>query len=1349
MEAAEQQIRYFSDRLDENTVLIQVNSEILLRDGNNLFDYEISNLSEQIREATGQLTILREKIVEYAIVPLVVITANQLILSGDAEPAFGAWIKEVLATVDAPTERTGKLEPDRVGTLGAATRVTRMSAAAGKRVLAGSSTDTFRVQVVDQNDFLIVIRGVDNKPLAGVDVTVKDLNGTAVKTVRIEDEKSGAAVFSANDFVCDYDMEMELSLTVDGSAVGYRSFYIPWLTMKRGASRTETLTPLSQEASVKTLNSSGQEVPRLTDTSSSWPPYVYSCTFNNMDIWRSDKIVRTSELNDMEFDFAIEVENPAKQSYTAPVLHYWTYAGKSIGFDSPEEKTMAPTYVETVTDTRTKYIYRDKWKQILSPDIKKEQRPFFEFPDTGKKLQTMLMPVRSKVDQPNIAGTESGSALQKVFGDKLGLEFDIPKPIGGKISIGIPVAEYLPTLRTDPFGYVTLTFGSPLTDPKKTEWKSEEQEKYDKAMKAFEKETFISRQKQKLGTAYKYYKDMDKRGKTMSKLKFTFGWFIMFAGKWERNDPDDKTTYWNMSGTAGLTVVLSYDQTIPVMLGPVPTYVNINFTASAGFGAGISAKVLTGTKDAICRDIDFDFSGLAISIRLALTVSFGLGLKGVVSVWIGAGGSLSIVLQFVRRQPVHIAAYLQAYLQVGAEIFFISYSKTVVQTPKELIYSNFNVDARRPFYLLMAWAEADEVTQEPDTVELEPQSYAALAPEATAVLTNEKEAMADIRVAEVSGHSFVFYITGGKLSWLDLNTGSKGVLSDLIDDRYGFIRNRKDYDFDVAADGNRLAIIACCADAFDADGYPKPSGSGNDNRHAYLYAVIARYEESLDSLVLVPLREDYNRMLDYKTLNQMYTGKYNIGYHPQIGVIRLNDSTKLVSGSLQGRHDATGEQGILSFQLMGSTLAIFSDAAVQSAIGEQNERTQMSNMITVEDVSSSRPYRGVHSSAFIALSTPKDGTEDNGAIELYDYAMNVAPVQTMLDRSDPDNAVLKVTGTERKAVALTTGDIGHMEVIQSVQNGSTAPARTIFYTQEESVGDRKASRLKSIYLAPKKTNSAESFSYDMIYTDYDLSLTDNDFRAVTLGASQYLYWLSTAPRENESDPNIWRISAVYYDSATGSVSDLLVLAEFTLPDIDGHTAVPGEIMLTASGAGNITAKPDLGTESGSSLAPMTLYSFPVTLQPVATLKGASVMDTTVSQGDFVTMDLSMMNEGNMGIGSFEADVILMENGVQKEIVETIYANCLNPADSRLVMRKTGETVATGESAIYRYKDFVYTPRQKEWIVKARNKTLTRHPCGHHRRHGRGKAHYHGCAGSRGAGRLQRQSEDPEGLARNL
>ena len=240
----------------------------------------------------------------------------------------------------------------------------------------------------------------------------------------------------------------------------------------------------------------------------------------------------------------------------------------------------------------------------------------------------------------------------------------------------------------------------------------------------------------------------------------------------------------------------------------------------------------------------------------------------------------------------------------------------------------------------------------------------------------------------------------------------------------------------------------------------------------------------------------------------------------------------------------------------------------------------------------------------------------------------------------------------------------------------------------------------------------DNFRYDVSYSDYDLSLPDSDFRAVTLGASKYLYWLSTVSKRRESDPDIWRITGVYYDSAADTVSDQIVIAEFTLPDSpwNGRTyrSVPFEVMLTESGTGYITAKPDTGDEEDHAVTPLTLYSFPISLKPTARLTGASLTETTVCQGEFVTTDLAVMNEGNMGIGSFDVELWLMENGTEARKIETLHADCLYPDNSALIMHtEDGDvTVAKGEQVFYRLKDFDYAPLQHEWIVSRESRKYT-------------------------------------------
>ena len=174
-----------------------------------------------------------------------------------------------------------------------------------------------------------------------------------------------------------------------------------------------------------------------------------------------------------------------------------------------EEKTFAPTDINQVSANLTKYTYTDTWKRDLSPEISKDQKPFFVLPDTGEVVKTTLQPVRGKVDKPMISGQEASNPFNTVFARGFSLNVAIPV-VGGTLSLNLPFDRYLPKISVDPTGYVAITFGSSvLKDPADaTLWKNREAEAYDKSMKEFQHDMSLARKKQAMGTAKEYYKKL-------------------------------------------------------------------------------------------------------------------------------------------------------------------------------------------------------------------------------------------------------------------------------------------------------------------------------------------------------------------------------------------------------------------------------------------------------------------------------------------------------------------------------------------------------------------------------------------------------------------------------------------------------------------------------------------------------------------------------------------------------------------------------------------------------------------------------------------------------------------------
>ena len=1316
MEDAKSQACFLRTRITDQVLVIEQNAEALSAGADTLFDHEKVRLSIQIQEAADALEKLRGEVLKYAIVQILRVVMGEMLLEGNYDDlddfpddikipqAFNEWIMSVLDSEGGIQEVS--VPSTAVMSAGYNTRMSRMRAES--RPLANNYQDV-RVMVITENDFAVELRGVDNAPVEGVKVTVTDLNGRTVATRYTEDPKVGSAVFNANDFNCDYDKEMELSLEVDASAQGYRSFYIPWLLLKRGGVYRQTLTLLTGPEAEAADSGETQEARRQASfaaSDSGFKPYVYACTFNGYDILRQDKNTIISKVNDGKFNFELELAHPSGKAPGAPVLHCWVER-KDGKLTRIVEETFTPTSRVTLSSGHTKYIYTDTWKRDLSPDISKDKRPYFVLPDTGEVVRTTLQPVRSKIDKPIFSGQETSNPFNSVLGKGFGLNVNIPV-IGGKLTLDLPFDKYLPKINVDPTGYVIIMFGSTaLKDPSDaTLWKSREAEAYDKSMKQYQHDMSVARKKQAASTAKSYYKKFGE-SKPQTRIKFDFGYFMMFSGRWQSDDANGDSL-WSVNGATGAEFVFSAEYTRMFSIGPVPFYLTATFTASMGLSLdGLYFSFLVD-KDLKLKNFEWSLvRGISLNIRLMLSVTLGFGLKGICSVWVRATGGLNLIIHILMKQPVHIAVYGEFFLNVGFELFWIKYSKEIWRSPYWKIYSNYELKSRANFNLFSAYADgpdADEAEKTP----LEPTRYPALAPVAKKILTNQENVQTGIKVVEFQGHTLVFYIGMAKdstgkdrryVQWMDMANGQITVSA-----RNSSLEGMEDYAFDVMTNGNCIAIFACCAESFDEDGFPV---TGTIQCYTTIIASDYRNVEPDSDLTCLSIITSklFPREVSYNGID-----------NPRIEAVRSDITSDKVSfrvyGSCDAYYDVTKERGSIGFEVAteghnANRLMLFSDKSVKSAFNDANERVVVrSDGRSMEAYSGSVLLNQFPSPGFIALSRPRGDEEGEGGIELFDFEMNAASAPSSIDGKRRI-----YTDSKRKAVALVEGDIDHIEVVQTIGSDGKNSARTVFYSQLETKGELTEKRLRSVYVAPRQGDSND-FSYDVTYTDYDVSIPAEDFRVVKLGASQYLYWLSTVSKKNESDPDLWRISGLYYDTATGTMSDQIVIAEFSLPDADwkGKTwrSVPFEITLTESGVGYITARPETGSEKDDDIAPLTLYSFPITLKPVLDMRCATLMETTVCQGELISTDFSMMNEGNMGIGSFDIEMYMMKGDEQGEKIETLHADCIHPENSKVVLHGADgvETVVKGEQAFYRLKDFEYTPRQNEWIVKNQSRTIT-------------------------------------------
>ena len=1284
---AEGQAVYFRNRLEECLVTVEQNAEQLANEGDELFDSEIALLSEQVREATAEIEALVDDIMGFVITEELIILTGNTILEGGDDPAFPLWMEDILDYGTEPEEVTVKASA--VQSTGYNTRLSRISD--GASVLAATNYQDVTIQVINKNDFIIKTLGKEGKPVGGVEVTVTDANNGYTITKKTQNA-DGIVVFDSGYFKVNDDQEMDIELMVKASDQGYRNFYVPWMIMKQGGSRTEQLVPIEFE-----------------EGSTRKRPYIVSAIFNGYDILHKDKKVICSPLNTNEFEIKVVVDNPDYLDYEPPVFHFQKYvAGED---EDRHEVEMKPTASKGVGTTLVEYTYKAQFKRIMSADIDtKKYKPFFTLKCGEKEeiIKTEMIPIRSVVEKPTsgplgaVLGTENWS-----------IKWDI-KAINASVEIALPIdRSKLPNISFDPTGYLSFTYGSPLLDKtdfmKKLNWKNAEVEQYKNAMRQHEHATGLTGKKNQLSDAYKYYKEAkaQKRDTVQQKRKVELGWFFTGNGRIQ-SDSDDGSRLWAITAMIGGSITFKYERITPVMVLSVPGYwgFSIGLSAGVGFGAGITVWTDKYWKIQDCKwDLLREFS---LQVKFNFSVYGAVGIKGLASIGFKGGLSFTFLLQAMVRQQLRYALTFSASLSAFAELFWLSFEKVLLESPKVVLINNgyFNGKNDSPINLLVSYAQADEAKGGDDTLKLlEPQSYPALAPEAKAILTRTEDTRAGVRAVKAGNSTYAFYIvetqtTGSvrrRLNWVNADTGATDNLLRAMAGE-NLLNQMDDFGFDVVSAGSDVFVFIVCGRNFDGNGLPAPVSYNTEEKNAN------------ECLYYVHLRDNGGKLeLIGGITKEVWTGSY-VGFssrvtNPRLQAVSGSGSSFQLYGSLNGM-DKEGKQENYSLVFIDETASkkqiwIRSDSKIADPMGAGYERTALFASARGSNYRYSGKEDIYFCYGFISLSRPQNLGEGISGIEMWDYDMNAAG--------------------NRQAVLLTRGNILSMSVVQ--QEDESGVTKTIFYNENVASGKKVKNyqnRLKSIRIAPKQGTGIDNISFDITYTDYDLSLPVDDFQAVEIGGAYYLYWVSSKDGEGENSTPVWRINAVCYDPAINSLSDETVIAEFTLPDMnrEGKTrqAVPCDVLLTDSGVGFIAAKPDLGAQAtGEEIkrvnqdeGPLTLYSFPLDMKPVITMKGAALTDYTVLPGAIITADFSLMNEGNVGVTGFDIDVIQMQGDKELQVVETIHYNALNHAENKLTMLLGGknEDVATGDQAFYRYNEFQYSPKQRDWIVKTQSKRLS-------------------------------------------
>ena len=1300
-EALREEMRYQKDRIDEQAGIIAELGRQLSEGGDSLYASDKVRLSAKIEVATEELKAARQVVADNEDDWQSKIEMMQTTLdaeyggAGDDEHPSGKageWVEALFAYDAEPASNTAPVAV--VNASGS-----RMGRMASKNSVL-SNADSATVHVMTENEIGLVFYTSDGsggrKYLQGVKVTVQDArnNSTETGSTTYTSDAQGGVYIPSSKFTVDDEKTVRFKLDVEAEALGYRSFGASKVEMKLGEVRQMPVAPLSGAIQGNTAASNAGD-----------GPYVYSASFEGNDIRNDDYEMMNSSLNVWDFEIRVEVRNPGGGNAPKPYLGYWTEGDSHTEW---EQKWAEPT-----SHDGNVYIFKNKWKKVLAPQVSDEQYPFIAFSksDSAERFSTRLISVPSVVDSPLEEGSD---AFSSVFEQGFGFNFSIPLTDDDNLdfSFNLPWKKYLPKITIDNGGFVTMSIGSDLFNDKlensKVAWQSADMADLKQRQENAEKEGGFANQLAQMGAAYDYYKTGG--WKFMGESKLEFGWFALVSARWDIDNKGEKDESGIIEGrgAAGVLLKYSYSWTILHMVGPFPVYICFTIGINAGFAIGL--QVGFSWKSGRIGDWEFKpLKDITINIALLFSAQVGIGVKGFLEVYFRFTASINF-----RITLVIMGAGLNSFTVVGSigitlglTLIFVDISKSWGPWSGTWYDSRTNSNAASP---LQRYAVANAAApKELIPATQEPTSYPGLAPAAKALLSNEADAHSTIGVGTSNDHTFAFYIDKvegrQRVCWVDVDTGKKGNSRDFLSggelSPTGHSWNCDDYAFDVWSDGKTIALVACCADRFDENRYPVAS-SWRDY-HAWAYIILLTFDGKHNEMTLAGSSDDFypieqNTALLDQALNPRGITNPRIGW-AKVTYDRAADVTGVeMYGFAERVDDGSGNMGYACFEYTGrKNFNLLSDMAVKNALGDDHERVNLRSSVRGRGavaLSSS----GFRCFGFVALSRPREGATGESAIELYDWEMNSAPVEF-----DKKTLPLTLTSTKRKAVAVKKGDIGGFELVQTVGAGSDAYSQMLFYTEADVDGDgAKQYKLKGLHIAGKQGTGTNSLSYDVTDYSYDVTMPTSKFEVQTVNGTPYIYWLATGQKEKDSDPDTWRLWVAVYDPASNTVSSPAVFSEFTL----SGGIIPRDVLLTTDGKGYLTASPMPEKDGETSLQPVTLYSFPLTLKPVLTLKGMMVEDITVAAGDFEDTTIVLMNEGNMGISSFDVEMYTKE-GNTINVVETLHCDCLKPENSYLRMQGGAQsaTLPQGKQAIFRNSDYDMTPRQRDWVLGEKKLTL--------------------------------------------
>jgi len=1244
-------MRFYDDRLQEYSAMIDQST--ILMQSDTVYPEEVIRYSFRIRDAQAEIENIRNDIVQNAEAWEAQISQWQAICAGEPEgdAGMGKWLSAIFRHREPVAQTSVSLNAVTSGL----TRLSRISS--GGSVLKDDA-DQAVVTVLSDTQIGIVIQDQNNQGIEGVSVTLQDMKRENAKPVTMTTQPNGQILADISDFTVDDGGNLNISLEINADQAGYRGHYCPLVTIKKGTKYTENLEK------------------------DDGTPYLYRATFHGKDILRSEFQMLHSNLNDLDFDIVVQMKNTG---------------GKPVNFcyqDAGGHETSNPG---TVKDGI--YTFTAKWKQLLSPDTAASVYTRLGLDEPRYPL--LLKPIFGVTDAP----TDLTDTLQDL-GNLFAFSVTIPR-IDKKVTFSTGLEEYMPKLSVDPMGAAVLTVGKNYSNLGKTntEWKTKDMDDWEDMTKETQTEIERGKKKDNMGALAK---NLEQRGiMFLGKAKLTLGWFLVFAGTWQK-DPDDKTTHVALSGAIGGSVGFAASISFQITVGPVPLYLDLGFSlaAAAALGSNLDLLFVDGKYESMKFSIA---DNITIGIVMGLTVTVGAGFSGFFSIWIRGGGTFNFVFAFYKTRDPSALITFTASVELGVTLIIADFSMELWSGTKTLYDSTKSAYPLMEHYMGSLEKEGDENPGSART----PDTYPEIRPEAAPVLENLENVQGAPEYAELGGDMYAFFIQDSRLRWVNLSRNLQGSIADALKEAMKLlpadvpVDQMRDYDFGIAIGTGKqtrfgetkkiedyFAVCALCAKELDDKGYPKAE-TGN----AAIYTLnLWRAPDGS----LIPCENGDSRQLGFLRAEWMGTENasvpdmlcepeivfadfpVNVQVVATVGIAYLEFApTVIVTGKRLETDESAAEVHHTRITLGGKEQAFATyDLEKQCYVPRMDtlERLEESWETGAADYASGAGEE--YAAVLQRFVTPRTAillnrSETDSVLELYDLTM---------DAAEP---------SKRRSIPLTKGDIAGFTVLPG---GDGQEGCTVFYADNASDdGETRRYRLRSLRMDPIQYGAAGSMTLNDTFTSYDIVLPGGNFRVRrSEDGLAMLYWISGAEAATDQS-GLYRLNAAVYDAVTGAMSDDYVLAEFALDDAvvirDAYLTASGTCYLLTGGAGD-----------GKSIPPSGLYQFTVETKPVLELQAMMIEDLMVCPGDFDDVTVSVMNAGNMAATALTLELFVQDGEQMVSTGETMQGDLLTPENSQVKLN--GETEITGEKAFYRLEDYDFAPKQQDCVVTVQTDKYT-------------------------------------------